>query len=368
MCAHRSDLPLSISARTPKRANEALALPGSSRRVGGDFVLTRPRECRFVDRADHCSNDNHLDEAADASVKNQFSRNGLDGIKPKAHPDRRNFQQETESNSGNYPAARKTARVDHYESENNQRLANNDPMKQAPHFIFRAPEIWRLGINIFEKNAVEELAPEKMKMYAAMHARMNRFIRSMALVSCPDCGHQISTIATACPQCGRASQLPSPVGPPPSPPPRPSQSLAEQPPNTLPSGRVPKMPLIAIVGAMLVFGFASSLLVMIHFLRISPEKADAGMAIIGFVFGAVPGGYLGSAVICGFKGKPIFTAIGLVALLLPALGVFPGAILLLLPVIGAIRIAKPNSTWARKYYDGQKLQIARTRFPKATFR
>jgi hypothetical protein len=74
----------------------------------------------------------------------------LDGIKAKAHPDRSDFQQKTEPNSCNHPAACETARVDHYESENNQRLANNDPMKQAPHFIFRAPEMRRFGINIFK--------------------------------------------------------------------------------------------------------------------------------------------------------------------------------------------------------------------------
>jgi len=40
------------------------------------------------------------------------------------------------------------------------------------------------------------------------------------------------------------------------PPPLPSQALSEQPPSTLSSSRVPKMPLTAIAGAMLVFGFA----------------------------------------------------------------------------------------------------------------
>src|SRR6478609_8969014 len=34
--------------------------------TGGDFALTWPRECRFVDRADRCADDNQLDEAADA--------------------------------------------------------------------------------------------------------------------------------------------------------------------------------------------------------------------------------------------------------------------------------------------------------------
>jgi len=41
------------------------------------------------------------------------------------------------------------------------------------HFTLRPPEIWRLRINIFEKNAVEEPAQKKMKMYAANECEMN---------------------------------------------------------------------------------------------------------------------------------------------------------------------------------------------------
>ena len=51
--------------------------------IADDFVLTRPLRHGFIDRADHCSDDNHVDQAADA-VKNQFSRNGLNGVKAKA--------------------------------------------------------------------------------------------------------------------------------------------------------------------------------------------------------------------------------------------------------------------------------------------
>jgi hypothetical protein len=56
------------------------------------------------------------------------------------------------------------------------------------------------------------------------------------------------------------------------------------------------------------------------------------------------------------KGKRVFATIGVILLFVPGLS--------LLPVIGAIRIARPNSTWARKYYGQAKMQIARARFPK----
>jgi len=140
----------------------------------------------------------------------------------------------------------------------------------------------------------------------------------------------------------------------------------EQPPSTLSSSRVPKMPLIAIAGAMLVFGFAFSLLAITTHRK--PEYANTGTAIFYFVFGAVVAGCLGLAVICGFKGKPIFTAISLLAPFLPSVGMLPGYITLLLPVIGAIRLAKPHSSWARKYYGEDKMRIARDRFPKAATR
>src|SRR5262249_50179566 len=69
----------------------------------------------FVDPADHRANDDHLNDPADASVKDQFSGNRLDGIKAKAHADRCDFQEKTEPNSCNSAAASETSRVDHHE-------------------------------------------------------------------------------------------------------------------------------------------------------------------------------------------------------------------------------------------------------------
>jgi hypothetical protein len=67
--------------------------------------------------------------------------------------------------------------------------------------------------------------------------------------------------------------------------------------------------------------------------------------------------YIAAIVISGLKGKPFMVVMGILTLGMPAFSLWP--------VIGAIRIAKPNSTWARKYYGEEKMQIALTRFPKA---
>jgi hypothetical protein len=85
----------------------------------------------------------------------------LDGVKGQAHADRRDFHKDTKPDSGNYPAARETTRVDHHEGKNHQCLSDNDLVKQTRHFTLRPPEIWRLSVNIFEKNAVEEPAPQE---------------------------------------------------------------------------------------------------------------------------------------------------------------------------------------------------------------
>jgi len=75
------------------------------------------------------------------------------------------------------------------------------------------------------------------------------------------------------------------------------------------------------------------------------------------------------------KGKPVFVIIGVVGLL--AIATKPKKesndivrelsaqiIIKVWPVIGAIRLAKPNSTWARRYYGSEKMQLAHMRFPK----
>ena len=60
---------------------------------------------------------------------------------------------------------------------------------------------------------------------------------------------------------------------------------------------------------------------------------------------------LAVSVICFLKGKPVFGTLGL----------FSGA-LSWWAIVGAIRIAKPGSWWARKYYGPEKMEIAHRRF------
>lgn len=54
--------------------------------------------------------------------------------------------------------------------------------------------------------------------------------------------------------------------------------------------------------------------------------------------------------VCMLKGKSIFAVFGL--LFVSAVG-----------FLGAIRLAKPDSYWARRYYDDAKRAKARARFP-----
>jgi hypothetical protein len=71
--------------------------------------------------------------------------------------------------------------------------------------------------------------------------------------------------------------------------------------------------------------------------------------------------------ICALKDKWVFFALGLVAILL-TLGSLsspagrPGIFVSFFPIIGAIRLAKPNSGWAKKYYEDVKMGIAARRF------
>src|SRR5207249_2341794 len=111
----------------------------------------------------NCADDDHFDQTANTSVNNQLPWKRLDGVKTHAHADRRNFQQKTKLNSRYHAAAGETARVDRHERKNDQRLTDNDPVKQTQHFTLRPPEIWRLRINIFEHNAVKQPAPEEYK-------------------------------------------------------------------------------------------------------------------------------------------------------------------------------------------------------------
>jgi hypothetical protein len=83
------------------------------------------------------------------------------------------------------------------------------------------------------------------------------------------------------------------------------------------------------------------------------------MLLNGFVAaagGCIFAAYIAAIVFSWMKGTRVFATIGIVLLFVPGMS--------LLPVIGAIRIARPNSTWARKYYGPQKMLIAHKRFPK----
>ena len=75
------------------------------------------------------------------------------------------------------------------------------------------------------------------------------------------------------------------------------------------------------------------------------ENLAAGVVLVVW-FLVVP---ITWAVICVLKGKPWFAVLGLV------FGVFS--------LVGAIRLAKPNSRWARKY-TRQQMEEAMRRFPK----
>jgi len=74
----------SVAGKLPATTGWQPVLPSQS-------VLRRVRRRRFVDRADDCPNDNHLDQAARAAVKNQLPRKWLHGVKAQAHADRRDL-------------------------------------------------------------------------------------------------------------------------------------------------------------------------------------------------------------------------------------------------------------------------------------
>ncbi len=68
-------------------------------------------------------------------------------------------------------------------------------------------------------------------------------------------------------------------------------------------------------------------------------------------------------VISGLKGKPALVTISIGILMMADVigqvagrGVIPA-------VVGAIRIARPDSRWARKFYGPDKMAIALKRFP-----
>jgi uncharacterized membrane protein len=69
-----------------------------------------------------------------------------------------------------------------------------------------------------------------------------------------------------------------------------------------------------------------------------------------------------TALVCYKKGKPVFGTFGLISIVFPL-------IIGWLALAGAIRIAKPDSDWAREKYRGSaegdwKMAMAAQRFPQ----
>src|SRR6266496_2427960 len=123
--------------------------------------LNGSRSCGFVNRSHDRTDDYHLDESVDASVNDQLSWKRLDCINSHAHADRRDLQQNPQSDSRHYAATGEAARINHHERENQKRLADNDPVEQAHHFTLRAPEIRRFGVNVLEQNTVQKPTPSE---------------------------------------------------------------------------------------------------------------------------------------------------------------------------------------------------------------
>jgi hypothetical protein len=123
--------------------------------------LRRSRSCRFINCSHNRAHDNHLDEAADAPVNDQFSGKRLDRVDGEPHADRRNLQQDTKPDSCHYTDACETARVNRHERKNQKRLANNDKVKQGHHFTLRSPEIRRFRVNVLEQDAIQEPTPQE---------------------------------------------------------------------------------------------------------------------------------------------------------------------------------------------------------------
>jgi hypothetical protein len=172
----------------------------------------------------------------------------------------------------------------------------------------------------------------------------------MPLISCPDCGRQVSDSAPTCPHCGRPAQPAMAATPPPLPPPLP-KTLDRRP--TLLS-KIPKTVWPILIAGLV--GFVVCSLVGQDHIVDDPVENLLINGFYGGIGGAALAAWIAALIICGMKGKAVFVAIGVILLFAPGLS--------LLPVIGAIRIARPNSTWARKYYGPKKMQIACARFPK----
>jgi TPR repeat protein len=111
--------------------------------------------------------------------------------------------------------------------------------------------------------------------------------------------------------------------------------------------------------AVLVAGFAGFLLG--PFLAVEKYNDDPLLNALenGFFLGlglSMLAAYLVAIIVSGLKGKPFCAGIGIVGLLVPGISLWP--------IVGAIRLAKPDSIWARKYYAEAKMKLSEGRFKK----
>jgi hypothetical protein len=83
------------------------------------------------------------------------------------------------------------------------------------------------------------------------------------------------------------------------------------------------------------------------------ESGYEGVVLVAAV--AWIGLYVWTVVVCFQKGKSGFGMLGIAAVIIPFVG--------WLPFIGAMRLAKPSSPWARKRYGPDKVARAWARFP-----
>ena len=66
MCAHGCGIIAESFGEGAETGERGARAPQKHAIVAIDFVLTRPRRRRFVDCTDHCSGDDHLNDAANA--------------------------------------------------------------------------------------------------------------------------------------------------------------------------------------------------------------------------------------------------------------------------------------------------------------
>ncbi len=82
--------------------------------------------------------------------------------------------------------------------------------------------------------------------------------------------------------------------------------------------------------------------------------ATSASSVLRVIFGVMLiGALLGFAVICAMKGKWVFFVLGWFS------GIFW--------MVGAWRLAKPNSYWAKRRYRDAELAEAQLRFPRRLF-